>query len=149
MLHMNPPKLIPFRAIHLQGLVNRDTAHQEPWTLAVEKQQSGPAFTGVLGDTILGCAGVVIPWPGVGLAWMVLSEQIGDHAIWMTRMVKHFLNDIRRGYALHRLEAVVLLENERNQRWIEALGFTRENGKAREYTSAREHVIRYELVGEE
>lgn len=144
---MPTPTLIPFLASHLQGLVNRDTAFRDPWSLAVEKAQGGPAFTGVLGDTILGCAGVVLPWPGVGLVWMVLGEQIEEHGLWMTRTVKHFLADVRRCHDLHRLEAVVFESNARNQRWIEALGFTRENGVARQYSSDRQHIIRYELVG--
>jgi RimJ/RimL family protein N-acetyltransferase len=127
-------------------VVNRDTAHQEPWTLAIEKQQSGPAMTGILGETMLGCAGIILPWPGMGLAWMVLSEQIGEHGLWMTKMVKRFLDDAIRCYGLHRLEAVVLSDNECNQKWIERLGFTRENGCARAYTQDRRDVIRYEWV---
>lgn len=143
---MPSPILVPFKAEHLTAMVNRDSSQREPWALAMEKQQSGPAMTGMLGDMVLGCAGLILPWPGVGLAWMVLSEEIGPHGLWMTKMVRHFLDDMIRCQSLHRLEAVVLSENERNQQWIERLGFTRENGCARAYTQDRRDVIRYEWV---
>ena len=143
---MPSPILVPFKADHLATLVNRDTAQRDPWTLAVEKQQSGPAMTGMLDDLVLGCAGVILPWPGMGLAWMVLGEKVGNHGIWMTKMVRRFLDDVIRCHSLHRLEAVVLADNERNQRWIERLGFTRENGCARAYTQDQRDAIRYEWV---
>lgn len=145
---MSDPLLVPFRAEHLTRLVNRDSSQREPWTLAIEKQTGGPAVTALDGDMILGCAGLLLPWPGIAIAWMVLSEQIGEHGVWMTKMVKRFLDDMIRCYALHRIEAVVLADNERNRRWIERLGFTRENGCARAYTQDRRNAIRYEWVRE-
>ena len=144
---MPRPQIVPFRAEHLCGLTNRDTVRQDHISLALEKELGGPAFTGLIGETILGCAGLVIPWPGVGIGWMVLSEGIGSHRLWMTRMVKRFLYDATWIYRLHRIEAVVLADNLRNQQWIESLGFSRENGAARRYTSDGADVIRYERLG--
>jgi len=146
---MPHPTLIPFKAEHLSLVVNRDTTEQEPWALAQIKQDSGPALTGLYGEIILGCAGLILPWPGMGVAWMVLSEQIGGHGLWMTRMVRRFLDDASRNFHLHRVEALALADNTRNQHWIERLGFTRENGKARQYTPGRQDMIRYERVKED
>lgn len=140
------PKLIPFRPEHLVSTINRDSGQRESVSLGSEQAQHGLAFTGVLGDRILGCAGIVMPWPGIGMAWMVLSEDIGGHSVWMTRMVKGFMRDVVRCYNLHRIEAVVLSDNVRNQRWIERLGFSRENGAARQYTPDRKDMIRYERL---
>lgn len=145
---MPRPVLIPFKGEHLKGIINRDTTEKEPWELAHIKENGGPALTGVLDETILGCAGLILPWPGMALAWMVLSENIGGHGLWMTRMVRRFLDDAVRSFRLHRLEAMTLADNTKNQRWIEALGFTRENGKARQYTPGRQDMIRYERVEE-
>lgn len=145
---MSNPILIPFHVEHLRSLVNRDTGQADPWTLAAEKASGGPAVTALLDGRVLGCAGIVLPWPGIGLCWMVLSDAIGPHGIWMTKMVRSFLDDMIRVYTLHRLEAVVLVENERNRRWIERLGFTQENGGARAYTTDRRDIIRYEWVKE-
>lgn len=143
---MPAPRLVPFQARHLSTLVNRDTAQLDPWTLAIEKQNGGLAMTGVCDERVLGCAGLILPWPGVGLAWMVLGEEIASHGLWMTKMVRRFLDDAIRSHHLHRLEAVVLADNNRNQRWIERLGFTRENGCARAYTPDQRDAIRYEWV---
>ena len=143
------PILIPFKAEHLREVVNRDTTEQEPPELAHIKENSGPALTGVEGEIILGCAGIILPWPGVGLAWMVLGEHVEKHGLWMTRMVRRFLDDSIRNFHLHRLEAMTLTTNVRNQRWIETLGFTRENGCAKQYTPGRQDMIRYERVKED
>jgi len=142
---MPNPVLVPFRAEHLLGLVNRDTQRLDT-SLLVEKTQGGPAFTGLLGEIVLVCAGAVIPWPGVGFVWMVVNEAIHSHERWMTRMVKRILHDVIHCYGLHRIEAVVLADNARNQRWIERLGFSRENGAATHYTSDRKDIIRYQRL---
>ena len=67
------PILIPFAAEHLLAFVNRDSVTREDWRLAVEKERRGPAYTGIVGEIILGSAGIILMWPGVGAAWMVLS----------------------------------------------------------------------------
>lgn len=142
------PKLIPFKAEHLMAFVNRDTWTQSDWRGVLEKERN-PSFTAVADDlfqTVIGCAGVIIIWPGVGIAWMNLSKEIESHGIWMTRTVKHILRDITRSFNLHRIEAVVLADNERNTKWIRLLGFTRENGTARKYTQDKMDSVRYELV---
>lgn len=127
---------------------NRDTPEPEEIRLAIEKERGGPAYTGIAGEVILGCAGVVIVWQGMGSVWMTLSEEAALYRIWMTRTVKRCLADIMRAYDLHRLEAVVRADNERNQRWIEALGFAREGGTARAYTQDRQDAVRYELIAD-
>ena len=146
---MSSPRLVPFEAHHLRGLVNRDTHHEDPYSLTLEKIKGGPAFTALDGDLVVGCAGLVLPWPGMGIGWMVLSDHIERYALWMTRIVRRFLHDARLIYGLHRLEAMVLADNVRNQRWIEMLGFTREqHGVARQYTSDRADGLRYEWIGD-
>jgi len=144
---MPKPRLVPFEAIHLRMVVNRDMIEQDPWLLAVEKQHGGPAVTAFVGNTPIGCAGVVLPWSGVGLVWMTLSESVGRHGVWMTKTTRRFLADVIRIYALHRIEAVVMAGNIRNQQWIEHLGFRpEEQGRARKYTSDKRDMIRYERI---
>jgi RimJ/RimL family protein N-acetyltransferase len=140
------PTLIPFKAEHLLAFQDRDLWARDRWRLAFEKERGGPAFTVMVGDTIIACAGIVLPWPGLGLVWMALSDDIGSHRVWLTRRVRRMMHDAIRSLCLHRLEATVLADNARNQRWIEALGFSRENGKARAYTTDRKDMLRYELV---
>jgi len=145
---MPKPMLVPFEAKHVMMMQNRDSAIDEPWSLALEKQLAGPAFTAIVDGKVLGCAGLLLPWPGIGLAWMELSEEIGTHGRWLTLVTRRGLADLIRVYSLHRVEVVVLADSPRNQQWIEAIGFTRENGRARAYSSDRRDVIRYEWVKE-
>lgn len=143
---MTSPVLIAFKADHLLAMVNRDTAGLEDWRFALARESGGPAYTAVVGDTLLGCGGVLLPWPGMGLAWLALTAEAGRYRVWLTRTARRVLADIMRAYELHRLEAVVRADNTRNRRWIEALGFARENGCARAYTTDRVDGIRYERV---
>lgn len=144
---MASPTLIPFVAEHLMALVNRDTLRQEDWRHAVDKERLGPAFTATVDDKIIGCAGVLIPVEGLGMAWMVLSHDIVRYRVWLTRTVRRVLADIRRAHRLHRIEANVLDGVAVNHEWIAALGFTSERaGRARSYTPDRRDVVRYESV---
>ena len=143
-----PPILIPFEAKHVMMMQNRENVMDEPWSLALEKQLAGPAFTAICDGQVLGCAGLILPWPGIGLAWMELSEQADQYRLWLTKVTRRVLTDLMRAHRLHRVEVVVLADSPRNQRWIEALGFTRENGRARAYSTDRRDVIRYERVKE-
>ena len=142
------PTLVPFEAKHVTMMQNRDNAVDEPWSLALEKQLAGPAFTAIVGGQVLGCAGLILPWPGIGLAWMELSDHADHYRLWLTKVTRRVLSDVVRVYRLHRVEVVVLADSPRNQRWIEALGFTQENGRARAYSTDRRDVIRYERVKE-
>ena len=143
---MTRPLLRPFRAEDLLTFANRDGWHGQTVRLAIEKERGLVAFTAEADGQILGCAGIVSPWPGVGICWMELAEGMARHRLWMTRITRRVLEDTVRAHGLHRLEAVVLADNERNQRWIEAFGFEQEGGKARAYTADRRDVIRFQRV---
>lgn len=143
------PTLRPFRASDLDALVNRDGAQIDRQQLLAQAR-SGPAFTAEVDGVPLGCAGVVLLWPGVGSAWMVLTEEMVLHRLWLTRTVRHFLEDMTRVYRLHRIEAVALDDVTRNQGWLELLGFeTEKDGRARHYLSDGRSMVRYERIREE
>lgn len=129
-------------------IVNRDGVQVDAATICWQATQ-GPAFTAVLDGQPIGCAGVVIPWPGVGQCWMVLSEAIDAHALWMYRQVRHILDGVVMAMGLHRLEAVSTMEEPRNMRWLEGLGFTAEQGGvARKLLPDQRSMKRYEWIRE-
>jgi len=141
------PVLVPFKAEHLMSFIPRDSWWQENWKLSLDKENGGPSFTAMVNTNILGCAGVIIPHPGLAMAWMVLNKDIEHYGLWITRTVKLLLRDIKRAYELHRIELIVFEYHERNRRWAEILGFTIENnGIARAYTPEGQNMIRYEMV---
>lgn len=135
----------PFQVADAQQIVNRDDHEQDP-VFTVQQAEAGPAFTAWADDRPIGCAGVVLAWPGVGMAWMTVSTDITEHGLWLTRMTRAFLRDIIRSNQLHRLEAVTLEENLRNQGWLMVLGFVWEGGTAHCYLPDKRAVRRYELV---
>jgi hypothetical protein len=142
------PIIRHFESADVQRILNRDGGQVPPQTI-LEQAACGPAWTAVLDGQPLGCGGLVLPWPGVGIAWMVLSEEIHQHPLWLTRTVKQFLVDMTRIHHLHRVEAVALEESETNQAWLKRLGFTREeHGRATAYLSDQRTMIRYERVKE-
>lgn len=126
--------------------MNRD-GQQLSNALMLSQVTQGPAWTITLDGQAIGCGGVVVIWTGVGHAWMRLSDAIAPHGRWMFKVVRATLRDIIRAYGLHRVEAEALEDSLRNNRWLEHLGFNREeSGRARAFLPDRRTMVRYELV---
>jgi hypothetical protein len=141
------PDLIPFEAWHLLAFEGRDGDAIESAETAYIKQIKGPAFTAVINDRVIGCSGIQIIWPGVGMAWSYYTKELTtDFPVWLTRITRRVLKDTIRAFALHRVELVALEESEINCKWALRLGFKPENGKAQCYTIDKKDVIRYEMV---
>lgn len=139
------PEVRPFQIEDVSRLVNRDDSNQS-CDITIQHANAGPAFTAWVRDRPVGCAGVVLAWPGVGAAWMSVSDDIAEHGLWLTRLTRAFLRDIIRVHRLHRLEAVALDESVRNQQWLRVLGFAPEGGIAHAYLPDKRAVQRFELV---
>lgn len=143
---MTRPLLVPFKAEHMLTFVSRDTDILQEMRFAVARECGGPAFTALVGDRVIGCGGIVVMWPGVGMAWVSVSKDIERHGVWLTRTVKGALRDIVRSLNLHRVEAVVLCNGD--HRWLQAVGFKLENDMARAYTQDKRDVVRFEYIQE-
>lgn len=139
------PTLIPFKAEHALEIDNRDL-EKHGIEFARTKEEGGPAWTVMVEDRILACAGFVAPWEGMGIVWVSCSKEIDQYAIWFTRICRRLLREQMDQWNVHRMEAVVLADSERNIRWAEAMGFTCEGGIAHKYTSDQRDCLRYELV---
>jgi len=138
------PTVRGFRATDAQCLLNRDGVQLDVAAL-VRQAAAGPSFTACVEDRPIGAAGVILLWPGVGSCWMTVTDELGQHGLWMTKTVKRFLREMIRVHQLHRLEASSV--NGDNGRWLEVLGFTSErDGVARQFLSDRRNVVRYEWV---
>jgi hypothetical protein len=83
---------------------------------------SGPAFTGLAGGKVVGFAGVVILWPGVGDGWIMAAEAISKHKLWFVRSVKKYLDLIMHNHNLHRVQTTVLHGHTDLIRLVEFLG---------------------------
>ena len=145
---MGQPILRPFRPVDATLVANRDGALGIPHAV-VAQAQSGLAYTAEVDGVPIGCGGVMLPWPGLALCWMLLGQDMCHYPKWTLRVVRRMLEDVDRAYGPLRFEALALDANTRNQRWLEHLGFTREhNGRARAYLPNQTSVVRYERVRE-
>ena len=143
---MTEPTLRSFQEADAYVLRNRDGSFAGPEQVVAQARR-GPAFTAEVDGRPIAAAGVVLLWPGVGSCWMIVSAELGPHGRWLTKMTRRFVTDIRRSLGLHRLEALALSTSDRNQRWLERVGFTKEvGGEARAYLPDRRSMIRYELI---
>ena len=111
------PSLIPFKPEHNGGLVNRDDGqvNDEDQAMLIAKATAGPAYTMVLGEAIVGAGGVIVTHPGVGYAWLNLTEVVGRYGIWLTKVVAGVLREAIDGHDLHRIEAAVVGNYDTNQ----------------------------------
>ena len=116
LVHIHPPMLTPAQWL----------------AFAAGYRDAGPAYTLVDGDTVLGCAGVLIEGR-VGTAWAVLSDEIRARPVVLHRQVKRMLNQIVMEYQLEQILATVYEEFSAGRRWMERLGFRRLEGVLTDY----------------
>lgn len=106
---------------------------------AIERGQW--AFTAWHDDTVLGCGGLALEWPGRGVLWSVLSAAAGPHMRALHRATLGFLqqSDVRR------IEMVVDAGFAAGHRWAKMLGMTPE-GTLRAYGPAGEDFVMYSRI---
>lgn len=142
------PTVRAFQPADADAIINRDGRQSSTWNV-IRQSQRGPSFTAVVDGTPIACGGLMLPWDGVGMAWMILSEEAAWHWIWLSKTTKRTLRLLVRLHGLHRVEAMALEESPGNQRWLAWLGFGREqDGVARQYLADQRSMIRYEWIGD-
>lgn len=110
-------RIVPFLPEHLDDLASAATLTIENGAALAG---TGMAYTGMVGNRAIGCAGLVEQWGGRACAWAVLSAETGPHMLAISRAV-------RRGLDMHgyrRVEAAVRVDYPpAGKRWMELLGF--------------------------
>lgn len=102
-------------------------------TWAENIAKCGPAYTGMIENTPIVCAGIAPQWHGRSMAWAVLGEGSGPHMIAITRAVKSFLDSRPE----ERLEMQVKADFKPAHRWAKMLGFEWE-GTMRKYCNGED-----------
>ena len=101
-----------------------DAAGFPDWQAAlIAAAETGPAWSALHGDQVLGCGGVSLIWPGRARCWCVLTNQIPQHC-WVS-VHRHVLRLLDQTPALgvRRLEADTALGFGSGSRWLRMLGF--------------------------
>lgn len=118
----------PFKAEHALGMVLTEQARASMQGLALadnyrRKEESGPGWTMWADDEVVGCAGVMIPWPGVGHAWLLPSPHLAKFPRTVVMTVAHTLYDMIEKLKLRRIDCEVQVGFTTGERFIRALGF--------------------------
>lgn len=138
-------KLVDFKPEHLNhfNLKDLDVNIQPMRELAVIFK-SGPAYTLFKDGEIVTIGGVAKLWKGVGEAWALVSQPV-KHPVLFHKTIKTMLDFIIKNERLHRVQAVVFVNNIAGHRWIESLGFQGE-GILKKYGPDKQDAVRYARV---
>jgi len=113
--------LVEFRAEHVRQLRAQPAQVRElnADTLATPY---GQAWTAMVADVPMACAGIVEVWTGRSYCWALLSADVGPHLLALTRAIRSRLAAL----PLRRVEMAVDAGFAPGCRWAEMLGFVRE-----------------------
>jgi hypothetical protein len=137
--------VVPFRAEHLARLGEQE---EQAWALPLltperaKSLESTKAFTGMVDDEVLICAGVIRVWEGRYLAWAYPGPRARRRWKSIHRRVKEFLRDLD----ARRIEANVDCDFAAARRWAEALGFKVEVERMRRFLPNGADATLYAIV---
>jgi hypothetical protein len=122
-------RIVAFEPDHLTAITPRAFEAKEMLLLgnirerAQEYLRYGPAFTGVDGDQIVGCAGLVVLWPGVAEAWAVSTHLWPSRAKSVHKAILHGLRELSFTMGLWRIQTAIHGNHEVSYRWLLRMGF--------------------------
>jgi len=122
---MHLHEIRPFKADHLWGLkgvVNFGRLMKEARTV----YESHPGWSGFCDGKLIASIGIIVPYPGLGEAWAVITPLGHQHALWLHRHVKSGILSLSEALKLRRLQATVKANFPEGRRWAESLGFVAE-----------------------
>lgn len=116
--------IVPFDPEHLQMLqlqaaqawLSEDMLRPE---YAQMVASCGVAFSGIDGETLVGCAGLMNFHKDRAVAWALLSQQSGEHFVKIFRAMQKYLNVC----TARRIEAQVACDFPQGRRLVTMLGF--------------------------
>ena len=120
-------RVIPFHVEHYLDASRRMAVLGDRERIGQTFATEGPAWTGMIGDAIGGCAGIMILSPGVGEAWAVLTPLGLAHMRFMHRAVREGLRTIIADHGLRRVQARVVADFFPGRLWVAHLGFQEES----------------------
>lgn len=122
------PEIIPFAPEHLLAFEWRENVDFESslaWSAEMRSKYTFAAFSGRVGEKIIGIAGLYLLGRRQAYAQAILSDEIGNHRVWFHREIRRGFRRLVHEHCLQYVTAWVKEDSERNCRWIEALGFSR------------------------
>lgn len=98
-------------------------------------------FTVMEGERILGCGGMIMQWPGVGLMWLMATKELKSRPRTLLRIANDILQRLRGKMNIHRFQVYVDPAEPRHIRFVEALGFTFEGRMIQHTIDRKDHLL--------
>jgi hypothetical protein len=89
--------------------------------------ENHPAYSATVGDRVVVCAGIVVIWPGLGMAWVNASDEIKRFPKAFHVNVMGYMTSIIREQRLRRVQCEVLSADDVACRWVTRIGFQPES----------------------
>lgn len=111
-------KIVPYEPWHMIRMRIQKQQASAYMATAEDHAAAGEAFTGMVGNKVIFCAGRTLIWEGRYMLWAVLSCDAHKYLLTITREIQAFMQ-----LCHGRLEVVVDSKFEEAHRWARILGF--------------------------
>ena len=124
--------IVPFKvehAVELSKVVRDPVENSNPITEATAKEYAtrGPSYSFFMGDKLVACGGIMIIWPGVGVAWLMTDPEAVLRCVKSFFMAAvRFTRESIQEHSLVRVQASCRADTPAFSRLLEHLGFKRE-----------------------
>lgn len=121
-------RVVRFESAHLAGIdwIERERTKEIGFGRAFAAYDSNPGWSLLDGDAFVAGGGIVIPYAGMGEAWVIASPLAQQHSLAVCRAARLGLDEFALGFKLVRIQAMVLRHHITGHRFLEHLGFERE-----------------------
>ena len=112
------------------GDIDRVDARSEvinPNDLSDHHLENSHMRTFYIGERILGVVAHTMIWPGLGEAWVHVSDDIRGHGMSLVRNTKKLLEEDQRKYNVRRTNALIHEDRYEYLKWVKLLGFVGES----------------------
>jgi hypothetical protein len=125
-------KLVPYEPWHYEYLAAvspnaRYMGMENIRLYSVAFSYQGWAITIMHEGEVVGAAGVVRLWHGVGEAWTLFTELMHKYPLFIHKNALRLIRETIISDMYHRIQSTVCLRDPRAVRWIERLGFQKES----------------------
>jgi hypothetical protein len=139
-------ELIPYEPWHFEYLAvntpqGRNMGQDFVQIYAMAYYVKGRAYTIRDKGKIVGCAGVIDLWPGVGEAWSCLTDDARAKPFFLHRKTYRIIRDLIKSGTYHRVQSIVCCTEDKPVKWIERLGFVKESIMEKFGSDGSDHAL--------
>lgn len=149
----NDAIIVPYQTVHAYEILERNVREQDLWLSdfpewdrwVKEWKESGPAYTLIIDDQVVGCAGVILLGWNRGEAWTLFSSLLYRYKLTVIKSIRTYLERIARAHKLKRIQAQVRSDFREGMRFMEFMGFESE-GVLKAFGPRGEDIIMYARI---